>query len=57
LPYFVKPRESVFQDTALDAVYNFTDFVEGKIYQDLFFAEHFKTTGIYPICLKQPHSG
>lgn len=42
----LKPRESVFSDTARDDVLNLTDFAEGRIDPEKFFSENFKTQGM-----------
>lgn len=41
-----KPRESVFVDTTRDDVLNLSDLIEGRIDQDKFFDENFKTRGM-----------
>ncbi len=42
----LKPRESVFSDTAREDVLNLSDFAEGSIDARKFFAENFRTQGM-----------
>lgn len=42
----LNPRASVFSDSVRDDVLNLSDFAEGRIDQDKFFAENFKTQGM-----------
>lgn len=42
----LKPRESVFSDTAREDVLNLTDFAEGRIDAEKFFGENFLTDGM-----------
>lgn len=40
------PRASIFSDTVRDDVLNLSDFAEGKIHGEKFFAENFRTQGM-----------
>ena len=42
----LKPRESVFSDTAREDVLNLSDFAEGTIDAERFFSENFQTQGM-----------
>ena len=42
----LKPRESVFSDTAREDVLNLSDFAEGSIDAERFFSENFQTQGM-----------
>lgn len=42
----LKPRESVFSDTAREDVLNLSDFAEGTIDAEKFFSENFQTQGM-----------
>ena len=42
----LKPRESVFKDTTREDTLNLSDFAEGRIDGNKFFAENFKTQGM-----------
>ena len=42
----LKPRESVFSDSAREDVLNLSDFAEGRIDGEAFFAENFETVGM-----------
>lgn len=42
----LKPRETVFSDTAREDVLNLSDFAEGRIDTEKFFSENFKTQGM-----------
>ncbi len=42
----LKPRESVFSDTAREDVLNLSDYAEGSIDVEKFFSENFKTQGM-----------
>lgn len=42
----LKPRRSVFSDTTREDVLNLSDFAEGKVNSDRFFAENFQTQGM-----------
>lgn len=42
----LKPRESVFSDTAREDVLNLSDYAEGSINAEKFFSENFKTQGM-----------
>jgi predicted AAA+ superfamily ATPase len=42
----LKPRESVFSDTAREDVLNLSDFAEHRIDSEKFFSENFKTQGM-----------
>lgn len=42
----LKPRESVFSDTAREDVLNLSDFAEGRVNAEKFFSENFKTQGM-----------
>lgn len=42
----LKPRESVFSDTAREDVLNLSDFAEHRINSEKFFSENFKTQGM-----------
>ena len=42
----LKPRESVYSDTAREDVLNLSDFAEGNIDAESFFAENFRTQGM-----------
>lgn len=42
----LKPRESVFSDTVREDVLNLSDYAEGRIDKEKFFAENFKTQGM-----------
>ena len=42
----LKPRESVFSDTAREDVLNLSDFIEHRIDAEKFFTENFKTQGM-----------
>ncbi len=42
----LKPRDSVFSDTARDDVLNLSDFAEGNIDAERFFSENFRTQGM-----------
>ena len=42
----LKPRESVFSDTAREDVLNLSDFAEGRVDSNKFFSENFKTQGM-----------
>ena len=42
----LKPRESVFSDSVREDVLNLSDFAEGRINKEKFFAENFQTQGM-----------
>lgn len=42
----LKPRSSVFSDTAREDVLNLSDFAEGRVNAERFFSENFKTQGM-----------
>lgn len=42
----LKPRESVFSDAVRDDVINLSDFAEGRVDKEKFFAENFQTQGM-----------
>lgn len=42
----LKPRESVYSDTAREDVLNLSDYAEGTIDAERFFAENFRTQGM-----------
>mgnify|MGYP007070346902 CR=1 FL=1 len=42
----LKPRESVYSDTAREDVLNLSDYAEGTIDAEKFFAENFRTQGM-----------
>ena len=46
LASMLKPRESVFADTAQEDVLNLTDFAEGKVDAKAFFGENYMTQGM-----------
>ena len=46
LANMLKPRESVFADTAQEDVLNLTDFAEGKVDPEVFFKENYVTQGM-----------
>ena len=46
LANMLKPRASVFADTSQDDVLNLTDFAEGKVDPEAFFAENYMTQGM-----------
>ncbi len=46
LAMMLKPRESVFADTAQEDVLNLTDFAEGKVDAEAFFRENYMTQGM-----------